>query len=111
MTHIRGKPWRGIPWKDEAVALRAAGATNAEIGRRVGVSRQRVIRVIGPKGKRSDAFMTRVRFLWDEGYTIKAIADEMGVTPGVIGGISYRGEFPGRHVPMRHVVSAEHANG
>ena len=52
--------------------------------------------------KHTPAFIASVRALWGEGLKTRVIAERLGVTIGVINGISERNDFPSRaRVVMR----------
>lgn len=54
--------------------------------------------------ERTPQFVTAVRVLWRLGNTYQGIADQMGVTKGVIAGIAWKRQFPVRRMGRKRVT-------
>jgi hypothetical protein len=87
---------------NEIVVFRAKCKTDAWIARHYGYSRQRVLQVMGPRGDKRPPhalkFVNEARRLWDKGLSMTSIGERLGVSKGVIAGLSYRHGFKSRHV-------------
>lgn len=91
--------------------MRRNGRTDAAIGRRFGITRERVGQLLGPRGDKmpdhNDAFIGQARSLWDEGHSTSEIGRRMNVTKNVIVGVAHRNDFPPRPSPLKVLSATE----
>lgn len=91
--------------------MRRDGRADAAIGRRFGITRERVGQLLGPRGDKmpdhTDEFIAQARSLWDEGHSTSEIGRRMNVTKNVIVGVAHRNDFPPRPSPLKVLSTTE----
>ena len=87
------------------VTLCVDGASFKSVGDKYGITRQRVAAIFRAHGHysphpfysaRTPAFIEKALDLWNTGLSLRLVADQMGVTKGVLAGVAYRNDFPVR---------------